>query len=77
MGTNDSAILILPPEYEGLTIKVHNNTGFGDMAFSQTAPEFIDGRWVVDIVLEKAKPFPRIHEPEDTPRIKDFDFTED
>jgi hypothetical protein len=53
MTAKGQATIKLPNAYEGLVFNVHNNTGYGPIAFKQEAPVLIDGKWTINILLQK------------------------
>lgn len=60
----DKVPIKLPKAFDGLVVNIYNQTGLGNIAFKQTAGEFIDGKWMVDIYLQKHEPYPRKVDPQ-------------
>jgi hypothetical protein len=60
MELKDKATLKLPQAFDGLTINVWSELGIGPIRILQSPAEYIDGGWILDVVLKKYEPFPRL-----------------
>jgi hypothetical protein len=60
----DSATIKLPAALEkNWNITIQNCTGYGDMVLLQEAPKYVDGKWLINILLKQPETFPRKCDP--------------
>ena len=57
-------LLKLPAALDPLDIVIVNNTGLGAIRGKQSESVFVDGRWRIEIVLEKPDQHLRRYEPD-------------